>query len=63
MFKCSFKRHKDKKGVLIAAIVRNKDIIIPNGEDSIKDGDNVIIVTEESNIMDINNILEGGNLI
>ncbi len=63
MFKCSLKDIKIKKGVLIAAIVRNKDIIIPNGEDSIKDGDNVIIVTEENNIMDINNILEGGNLI
>ncbi len=63
MPKYSFKRYKDKKGVLIAAIVRNKHIIIPNGEDFIRDGDNVIIVTEENNIMDINNILEGGNLI
>lgn len=63
MFKYIFKRYKIKKGVLIAAIVRNKDIIIPNGDDCIKAGDSVIIVTESNNIIDINNILDGGSLI
>ncbi|MCR1933325.1 Trk system potassium transporter TrkA [Clostridium tepidum] len=58
----SLKDIKIKKGVLIAAIVRNKDIIIPNGDDCIKSGDSVIIVTERNNIIDINNILDGGSL-
>lgn len=54
---------KIKRGVLIASIVRNNNIIIPKGEDCIKSGDSVIVVTERNNIMDINDILEGGNLI
>ena len=58
----SLKDIKIKKGVLIAAIVRNKDIIIPNGDDCIKSGDSVIIVTERNNVIDINNILDGGSL-
>ncbi|WP_443660031.1 Trk system potassium transporter TrkA [Clostridium algidicarnis] len=52
---------KIKKGVLIAAIVRNHKIIIPGGNDIIKVNDSVIIVTERHNVMGINDILlEGG---
>ncbi|WP_032122105.1 Trk system potassium transporter TrkA [Clostridium amazonitimonense] len=52
---------KIKKGVLIAAIVRNHNIIIPGGNDTIKANDNVIIVTDRDNVMGINDILlEGG---
>lgn len=47
-----------KKDVLIAAIVRNKKIIIPYGNDSIKEGDKVIVVTKTGFITDLNEILE-----
>lgn len=47
-----------KKDVLIAAIVRNKKIIIPNGNDVIKEKDKVIVVTKRGFITDLNEILE-----
>jgi trk system potassium uptake protein TrkA len=46
-----------KKAVLIAAIVRNKKIIIPNGNDVIKERDKVIVVTKAGFITDLNEIL------
>lgn len=46
-----------KKDVLIAAIVRNKKIIIPNGNDVIKERDKVIVVTKAGFITDLNEIL------
>ncbi|MDD2495136.1 MAG: Trk system potassium transporter TrkA [Tissierellia bacterium] len=48
-----------KKDVLIAVIVRNKKIIIPSGDDLIKEGDKVIIVTKSGYITDLSDILEG----
>ena len=47
-----------KNDVLIAALVRNKKIIIPYGNDSIKEGDKVIVVTKTGFITDLNEILE-----
>ncbi|MDW5300472.1 MAG: Trk system potassium transporter TrkA [Sedimentibacter sp.] len=47
-----------KKDVLIAAIVRNKKIIIPYGNDFIKEGDKVIVVTKTGFISDLSEILE-----
>lgn len=49
---------KLKKDVLIAAIVRNKKIIIPYGNDFIKKGDKVIVVTKTGFITDLSEILE-----
>ncbi|MEW8955999.1 TrkA C-terminal domain-containing protein [Clostridium sp.] len=46
-----------KKGVLVAAIVRDSETIIPGGNDCIKNGDGVILVTHRKNVMDINEIL------
>ncbi|WP_027631481.1 Trk system potassium transporter TrkA [Clostridium hydrogeniformans] len=46
-----------KKGVLVAAIVRDSKTIIPGGNDCIKNGDGVILVTDRKNVMDINEIL------
>ncbi len=48
-----------KKNNLIACINRNGRIIIPNGQDSINVGDNVIVVTTFGGLKDINDILEG----
>ncbi|CAM3027909.1 Trk system potassium transporter TrkA [Hathewaya histolytica] len=53
---------KIKKGVLVACIVRDHNIIIPGGNDSIKNGDSVIIVTERKHVADINDILLGGEV-
>ena len=47
-----------KNDVLIAALVRNKKIIIPYGNDSIKEGDKVIVVTKTGFITDLNEVLE-----
>lgn len=46
-----------KPNNLIACIVRNRMIIIPGGEDCLKVGDSVIIVTLERRIQDIKDIL------
>lgn len=46
-----------KDDVLIAAIVRNKNIIIPNGNDVIKEYDKVIIVSKTGFITDLSDIL------
>ncbi len=49
---------KLKKDILIAALVPNKKIIIPYGNDCIKEGDKVIVVTKTGFISDLNEILE-----
>ncbi len=48
-----------KKGILIACINRNGKMIIPKGSDSISIGDTVIVVTKNTGLKDINDILEG----
>lgn len=52
-----FKDLATKPNNLIACIVRNRQIIIPNGNDCMKVGDNVIIVTMEKQIKDIEEII------
>lgn len=47
---------KLKKGVLIAVIVHDNRIIIPEGSTKINAGDTVIIVSRDSGILDINDI-------
>lgn len=42
---------KLRKGVLIAAIIRGKEIIIPNGNSSIQPGDTVVVVTDANNVL------------
>ncbi len=49
---------KLKKKVLIAAIVRGKEVIIPNGESQIAAGDNVIVVTTTEFFSNLDDILE-----
>lgn len=57
---------KLKKGILIAVIVHDNQIIIPEGSTKIEAGDTVIIVSRDSGILDINDIYadsssSGGN--
>lgn len=47
---------KLRPGVLLAVIVRGKDIIIPEGSSFLQEGDQVIIIARESGILDLNAI-------
>ena len=53
-----FKDLKTKPNTLIACLGRNRQIIIPNGNDSIQVGDTVVIVTSSKKVQDITDILE-----
>jgi trk system potassium uptake protein TrkA len=50
-----------KKGILLAAIVRKNSIIIPHGNDVIKAGDNVILITKDEIVTDLENIINWEN--
>ena len=46
-----------KKNILICAIVRKRDIIIPSGMDTIEIGDSVVVVCKEHRISELRDIL------
>lgn len=48
---------KLKKGLLIAAIIRNDKLLIPDGQTKIMPGDSVIVVTTQLGLQDAKNIL------
>ena len=50
-----------RKHLLVAFINRNGKIIIPTGQDCIKRGDTVMIVTTHTGFNDITDILKSGN--
>jgi trk system potassium uptake protein TrkA len=50
------------KGTLIGAIARKNEIIIAHGNDVIKKGDRVIVITKNKNILDLNEIKASGGL-
>lgn len=54
----SLEELKIKKGILIAAIGRNGEIITPRGKDVLKIGDSVIVVSMVPEIQDITDIVE-----
>lgn len=47
-----------KKDILVAGIIRNNELITPSGQDVIKKGDDVIIVTLKTGLDDLRDILE-----
>lgn len=49
---------KLKKNILIAAIIRDGNVIIPSGNDYITTNDKVIVVTANHQLSDLNGILE-----
>ena len=49
---------KIKKDCLIACIIRQNEVIIPNGGSEIKLGDNVVVVTTHKNFDDLNDVFE-----
>lgn len=44
------------KDVIIATIVRKKEVVIPHGNDIIKEGDRVIIISKNKNISSLNEV-------
>mgnify|MGYP000893562859 FL=1 len=53
---------KLKKGILVAAIVRKNEIIIPHGKDAIMSGDSVILIVKDQRFSDFNDIVEPGGI-
>ena len=49
---------KLKKDILICAIIRKRNVIIPNGNDSIEVGDSVVVISKEHQFSEIEKILE-----
>ena len=47
-----------KEGILIAYIIRDKQLLIPSGKDEIKENDHVIVITKEKRFDDIDDILK-----
>lgn len=50
------KNFKRRDGLIVAAIIRGSQIIIPNGSDKIEKGDNVVVVTTKKHLSDLNEI-------
>lgn len=46
-----------KKDILICAIIRKRNVIIPGGNDCIEEGDSVVVVTKDYHFCDIKDIL------
>lgn len=46
-----------KKNILIAAIIRDNEVIIPKGTDVIKENDSVIVITKDHMLDDLSDIL------
>ena len=54
-----------ERNVLIATIVRRNEVIIPHGDDIIKEGDRVIVISKKTGVSDLNDLIikvNGGNL-
>ena len=47
-----------KENCLVACIIRQSEVIIPNGNSCIQHGDNVIVVTTHNNFDDLADIFE-----
>lgn len=47
-----------KKNCLIACIIRNNEVIIPNGSSTIRLGDNVVVVTTHKDFDDLTDVFE-----
>ena len=52
------KELKIKKNCLIACIIRQNEVIIPNGDSEIRLGDNVVVVTTHKNFDDLTDVFE-----
>lgn len=46
-----------RKNTLVAVIVRRGKVIVPSGNDTIEEGDNVLIISRESGFSDLNEVI------
>ena len=46
-----------RQNTLVAVIVRRNKVIVPSGNDTIEAGDNVLIITRESGVSDLNEVI------
>ncbi|MBR7141159.1 MAG: Trk system potassium transporter TrkA, partial [Clostridia bacterium] len=53
----ALKDMKLKKNVLIAAILRGNDAIIPSGDDVIQSGDKIIVVSSQHRLCELSDII------
>ena len=53
---------KLRKGILVAVIIHNSRIVIPEGSSVIQEGDTVIVVSRDKGILDVNDIYAEGFL-
>ena len=49
---------KLRKNILIAGIIRGRDIIIPSGDDVIRHGDRVVVISAAGKLNDLSDILK-----
>ena len=54
----ALKELKLKRNVIVACVSRHKEVIIPDGNTVIKDGDSVIVITSGTPLTDLSEILE-----
>ena len=52
------KNLKIKSNYLLACIIRNNKVIIPTGSDTLEPSDSVVIITTDTEVMDVSDILE-----
>ena len=52
------KNLKIKRNYLLACIIRNNKVIIPTGSDTLEPSDSVVIITTDTEVMDVSDILE-----
>ena len=57
------KELKLRPGVLLAVIVRNNDIIIPEGSSFLQEGDRVIIIARGGGVLDLNDIYRSESIV
>lgn len=58
LYETPLKTLRIKENCLIACIIRQNEVIIPDGNSTIQQGDNVIVVTMHKNFDDLNDIFE-----
>ncbi len=58
LYNTPLKELKIKKNCLIACIIRQNEVIIPNGNSEIHLGDNVVVVTTHKNFDDLTDVFE-----
>ena len=58
IYNTPLKELRIKKNCLIACIIRQNEVIIPNGDSEIQLGDNVVVVTTHKNFDDLTDVFE-----